>query len=78
EKWPLYDPSLVEDRLVRIAVQVNGKLRGTLLLAKDTPEEKAVEEARKIEKIRKYLEGKEIKKAVFVPSKIINFVTSQG
>ena len=78
EKWPLYDPSLVEDRLVRIAVQVNGKLRGTLLLTKDTPEEKAVEEARKIEKIRKYLEGKEIKKAVFVPSKIINFVTSQG
>ncbi|GAG15161.1 unnamed protein product, partial [marine sediment metagenome] len=78
EKWPLYDPSLVEDRLVRIAVQVNGKLRGALLLAKDTPEEKAVEEARKIEKIRKYLEGKEIKKTVFVPSKIINFVTSQG
>jgi len=78
EKWPLYDPSLVEDRLVRIAVQVNGKLRGALLLAKDTPEEKAVEEARKIEKIRKYLEGKEIKKTVFVPSKIINFVTTQG
>ncbi|GAG98874.1 unnamed protein product, partial [marine sediment metagenome] len=78
EKWPLYDPSLVEDRLARIAVQVNGKLRGVLLLAKDTPEEKAVEEARKIEKIRKYLEGKEIKKTVFVPSKIINFVTTQG
>jgi len=78
EKWPLYDLSLVEGKSVKIAVQVNGKLRGTLLLAKDTPEEEAVEKARRIEKIRKYLEGKEIKKTVFVPDRIINLVTTQG
>ncbi len=78
EKWPLYDPSLIEGGSVKIAVQVNGKLRGTLVLAKDTPKEEAIEKARRIEKIRKYLEGKEIKKTVFVPDKIINLVTTQG
>ena len=78
ERWPLYDPSLIESRSVKIAVQVNGKLRGTLLLAKDTSKEQAVEKAKRIEKIRKYLEGKEIKKTVFVPDRIINLVTTQG
>jgi leucyl-tRNA synthetase len=78
ESWPLYDLSLLEDRLVKIAVQVNGRLRGTLLLARNTPKEEALEEAKRIGKIRKYLEGEEIRKAVFVPDKIINFVTTKG
>ncbi|MBA7655463.1 Leucine--tRNA ligase [subsurface metagenome] len=78
ERWPLYDPSLIESSSVKMAVQVNGKLRGTLLLPKNTPEEEAVEKAKRIEKIRKYLEGKEIKKTVFVPDRIINLVTTQG
>ncbi|TET59436.1 leucine--tRNA ligase, partial [Candidatus Aerophobetes bacterium] len=78
ESWPLYDLSLVEDILVKIPVQVNGRLRGTLLLARDTPQKEALEEAKRIDKIRKYLEGEEIKKTVFVPGKIINFVTTKG
>ncbi len=56
---------------------MNGKLRGTLILAKDTPKEEAVEKAKRIEKIRKYLEEKEIKRTVFVPDRIINLVTTQ-
>ena len=78
ERWPLYDPSLIESRSVKMMVQVNGKLRGNLLLPKNTSKEEAVKKAKGIEKIRRYLEGKEIKRTVFVPDKIINLVTTQG
>src|SRR3989338_2451183 len=76
EKWPEFDPSLVQDETVEIPVQVNGRLRGTVTLDSDTAknEEKVTEEAKKQEGVAKYIEGQQIKKVIFVPGRLINFV----
>jgi len=74
ESWPKYDLKLIESDMVSIPVQINGKLRGELRLRKDTSEQEAIEKAKSLGKVKKYLEGKEIKKVIFVPGKIINLV----
>lgn len=72
-EWPSYDEShLVEDS-VTFAVQVNGKLRGTIELAKEISKEDAIASAKEMENVQKFLEGT-IVKEIFVPGKIIGFV----
>jgi len=74
--WPSFDPKyLVEDEVV-IAVQVNGKLRETVKISnlKSQISKEAEKEAYKSEKVQKYLAGKTIRKVIFVPGKILNFV----
>lgn len=75
--WPDYDPSLLISDTVMIVVQVNGKVRGTLALPKMEVAyaQEAVEAAAvDFEPAQKYLAGKEIRKAIYVPDKLINFV----
>jgi leucyl-tRNA synthetase len=73
ERWPEADPKfLVRDR-VTFAVQVNGKLRGTLELAADVSKEDALGAAKDLENVKKFLTGTVVKE-VFVPGKIIGFV----
>jgi len=55
-------------------VQINGKLRDTILVAADISEKEAREEAMKSEKIKKWLEGKEVVKIIFVKGRLINIV----
>ncbi|MFA4820560.1 MAG: class I tRNA ligase family protein, partial [Candidatus Aenigmatarchaeota archaeon] len=74
EKWPEYDEKLVKDKTINLVVQVNGKLRDTILVAADISEKEAKEEAMKSEKVRKWLEGKEIVKTIFVKGRLINIV----
>ncbi|MEO0651350.1 MAG: class I tRNA ligase family protein, partial [Planctomycetota bacterium] len=70
--WPTYDPKwLVEDE-IEFVVQVNGKLRGKLRAAKDTPKGELEERAR-IE-AGKHLEGVEVVKTIVVPGRLVNFV----
>lgn len=78
EPWPKYIPELVLEEEVTIAVQVNGKLRGTINVNSQISEVKnrVVELARKDPKIAKWLEGKTIKDIIFVANKIVNFVTT--
>ncbi len=73
--WPQFDPELVVDETITIVLQVNGKLRSTMAVSLELAQDKAalVEHARKDEKIRKYIQGKETKEIV-IPQKIINFV----
>jgi len=76
QPWPAYDPQMLEQELVEIVVQVNGKLRGTVAVS---PELSAVREeveglARKSETVAKYLKDSTVKKTVFIPGKLINFV----
>jgi leucyl-tRNA synthetase len=76
QPWPTYDPAHLQEEDVTIAIQVNGKLRGSFTasvgLIKD---QEAVEQLAKVdEKVQKYLEGKTLKKVIYVPGKIINFV----
>lgn len=75
-KWPKYDGSLVDSDMVCITVQVNGKMRGILNVSPEVSknEEEIVRIVRNDENIYKWLDGQEIKRTIFIPSKIINFV----
>ena len=72
--WPTVDPALLVDDEVTIAVQVNGKLRDTLTAPKGA--DKAVLEAMALgsEKVIAFLEGKEPKKVIVVPDRLVNLV----
>ena len=78
QSWPEYDPELAKEEAVEIAVQINGKLRGVVLLPADeaTNKEKVLCAAREDEKITTWLSGKVTRKEIFVPGKILNFVTN--
>lgn len=75
--WPKFDPSAIKEEEVVIAVQVNGKLRGTLSIPSDKKitEEEIIDLAKKQESIKRHLNGKTIQKTIYIPGKIINFVT---
>lgn len=76
-KWPEYDPELILQQQVSVAVQINGKTRAVLDLDADLAkqENKVLEAAKANPKVSKYIKGKQIKKVVFVPGKIVNLVT---
>jgi len=76
EKWPTYDDSLIISDTLIIAVQINGKLRDTIQVQRRNVKNKKEVEAKSREsnKIRHYLEGKIVKKLIYVPGKILNFV----
>jgi len=77
ESWPEYDNSLAESDIVGMAIQINGKLRGTLRISKKSSREEVIKKAKALPAIEKRLKGKDIKKTIFVPGKIINFVVSE-
>ena len=76
ETWPEYDKKLIIEDLITIMVQVNGKVRAQVEMKNEDGqvEAKAQDRAKKDPRIIKYLEGKEIKKTIFVPGKLVNFV----
>jgi leucyl-tRNA synthetase len=75
-EWPKFDPVLVQIDVVTIAVQVNGKLRATIELSASEANDKSVvlAKAKSENKVWSYLDGKEIKKEIVVPGKLVNFV----
>jgi leucyl-tRNA synthetase len=74
EPWPAFDPALVAADTVTIAVQVNGKLRGELQAAVSAGEAEVRALAEADEKVKAHLAGKAVRKVVFVPRRLINFV----
>ncbi|MBA3897859.1 MAG: leucine--tRNA ligase [Sphingomonadaceae bacterium] len=72
--WPAYDPALLVDDEVTIAVQVNGKLRDTLTVAKGTPRDALEAQALASDKIVKLLGGATPKKVIVVPDRLVNLV----
>ena len=74
EPWPEFDPALVRDERVEIGVQVNGKLRGTVTIAADADESTARQAALLEERVRVHVEGKPVKKFIYVKGKIISFI----
>ena len=72
--WPEYNDALTVEDTIGIAIQINGKLRGTLQVKKDLSKEELESLARNEEGAKKYLEGKEIKKVIVVPNKLVSFV----
>ncbi len=74
QEWPKYDPNLVKEDKITLIIQVNGKVRDKMEVPADISEEKVKELTFKREKIKKWIEGKKIKKVIFVPKKLINLV----
>ena len=72
--WPSWDEKLCTDELCEIGVQVNGKTRGTVTLARDASEADARAAALAVESVSRHLVGKEVKKFIYVPVKIVSFV----
>ena len=74
QRWPDYDPALVADDVLPYAVQINGKLRSEIRIAADSGETEVRAAAEADDKVRQSLAGKSVKKVVFVPKRLINFV----
>jgi len=74
QPWPKYDEKLVKEETIILIIQINGKARDKIEVEADISEEKAKELVLSREKIKKWIEGKEIKKLIFVPGKLINIV----
>lgn len=74
ETWPIGDPALAEDQQVTLGVQLNGKMRGTVTVSKNATKEETQEAALKLENVARQIEGKEIKKIIVVPGRIVNIV----
>ena len=72
--WPAIDEKLLVDDKVKIAIQINGKLRSEMEIEKDTEEETIKSLAILDKKVKKYLDNNEIKKIIYVPGKILNIV----
>jgi len=73
-EWIEYDEELCVDNTIKMGVQVNGKVRGEIEIPKDADQDLAMEEAKKQSRVSAQLEGKDIKKIIFVPGRILNIV----
>ena len=73
-QWPEYEESKTVEASVEIGVQVNGKVRGTIVIPNGCAKEEALELAKKDERVASFLEGKTLVKEIYVPNKIVNFV----
>ncbi len=71
--WPRFDPTLAIDETVTLAVQVNGKTRGTVPLPKDATQADALAAALAEPSIAKFVTG-EPRKVIFVPGRLLNLV----
>jgi leucyl-tRNA synthetase len=74
EPWPEYDAELAKSLEVTYAIQVNGKLRETILVPAGMDKDSVLRAVKGNEKIASYLAGKEIAKEVYVPERLVNFV----
>ena len=74
DHWPIHDPKFLVEDIITIAVQVNGKLRGTIEIARDASSEAALAAAKSNEQVVNFLDGKTPKKEIYVPGKIVNLV----
>ncbi len=74
ENWPSYDESKLVKDSYTLVVQVNGKVRGKMDVSSDISEDEMIENAKLIDNVKVYLDGKEIVKVITVPKKLVNIV----
>lgn len=74
DNWPEWGDNYLGEKSIKIPVQINGKVRATLEVDPSISEKEIVEQAKTHEKIAPYLEGKELKKAIYVAGRIVNLV----
>ncbi len=73
-QWPSYDESKTVENTIDMPVQINGKVRATVTIARDADKEELKAKALEEENVSKFLDGKQIVKEIFVPGKIYNIV----
>jgi leucyl-tRNA synthetase len=74
ESWPTYDEAFTVDNEVELLVQINGKLRDKVMVAKDISQEAAEKLVLEREKVKEHLSGKKPQKVIFVPGRLMNIV----
>jgi leucyl-tRNA synthetase len=74
QDWVEFDETLCVDDTVTMGVQVNGKARGEITVAKDASQDVAMAVAKDVERVQAQLDGKDIKKIIYVPGRILNIV----
>ena len=74
EEWPKYDKELIKKDKIEIVIQVDGKVRDRLEMDVDSSEEKVKEVSQESERIKKWFQGKEVTRVLFIPNKLINFI----
>lgn len=74
EKWPKYNPKLIKEDVYRLIVQINGKTRGVYDVAIGSTEEDAKKIALKEKEVSKWIDGKDVRKTIFVKDRLINFI----
>lgn len=75
QPWPLWDESLIREENITIAVQINGKVRAEITLPANSTAENAIDAAKSHEKITTQIAGKDVKKAIYVPGRLVSLVT---
>ncbi len=73
-KWPIFDPDKLKFDTFEMPVQINGKVRSTVKIALDATKDEVLDLVKEDNKIKNQLEGKNIVKVIYVPSKILNIV----
>jgi leucyl-tRNA synthetase len=74
EPWPTFDEAKCADDEIEMVVQINGKLRGKIMVAKDTPAAEVIALAKADTAVAAAIDGKTIVKEICVPNKIVNIV----
>jgi leucyl-tRNA synthetase len=74
--WPSFDPEKAAEDTVKIAVQVNGKLRGTVEAPAGTGQDEVEALAREQDNVTRHLEGFSVKRVIYVPNRLLNFVVA--
>lgn len=74
QRWPAFDTSLETDKTVVVAIQVNGKLRGTLNVEPGASQDEVALAARQVESVERHLVEKTIRRVIYAPGRTINFV----
>lgn len=74
QSWPQYDEEKIIDTQIEMPIQINGKVRATINIAKDAKFDEIKEDIYENENIKKFISGKNIVKEIFIPGKICNIV----
>lgn len=76
QSWPQYDPELAAAETFELVVQVNGKVRDRLEVPVDITEERAIELAMASSRVREHLQGRTVRRTIYVPGRLVNIVVS--
>jgi len=74
--WPTWDEAKLSVSMITVAVQVNGKMRGKVEVAAEASQEDVLAEARTLDNVARNLEGKTVRREIYVPGRLVNFVVS--